>query len=59
MKTAVIGCGGIAQVHAEALGELDLAQPVAFVDIKPEKAEKMAAVRGGRAYTCLLYTSSV
>ena len=51
MKTAVIGCGGISRVHMQALSELDLSEPVAFVDIKPERAEKMAAEHGGRAYT--------
>ncbi len=51
MKTAIIGCGGISKVHAQALSELDLAQPVAFVDIKPERAQQMAAQHGGRAYT--------
>lgn len=50
MKSAVIGCGGIAQVHAEALRELGH-ELAGFADIKLERAEGMAESFGGRAYS--------
>ncbi len=51
-KVAIVGCGGIAQVHARALSALEGAELCAFVDCKPERAEQMAAQYGkGRAKT--------
>lgn len=52
MKTLLVGCGGIAQVHAQALHQLGK-EIVGFADIRPERAQNMAAVYGGRAYASL------
>ncbi len=52
-KSAIVGCGSIAQVHGEVLSELKglgKARPVAFADIKPERAKAMAEKYGGQAY---------
>ncbi len=51
MKVAVVGCGGIAAVHAGVLRQLDGVEQVGFADIRPERAERFAAQYGGRAYT--------
>ena len=42
LRSAIIGCGGIAQVHAKVLSELDTSEFVACADIRFERAEKMA-----------------
>lgn len=52
-KAAIIGCGGIAQVHATVLKHLPCAELVACGDIRPERAEKMAAEYSCRAYSSL------
>ena len=49
-KVAVIGCGGIAQVHARVLAQLPQLRLVACADIRRERAEKMAGEYGCRAY---------
>ncbi|MDE6837592.1 MAG: Gfo/Idh/MocA family oxidoreductase, partial [Acutalibacter sp.] len=48
MRCAIVGCGGIAQVHAGVLFRLESAELAAFADIRPERAQALA---------CLLYTS--
>lgn len=53
LKCAIVGCGGIAQVHAQALAAQSTAQLAAFADIKPERAEAMAEKFGGNAYSSL------
>lgn len=53
LKCAIVGCGGIAQVHAEVLSRQSTAQLVAFADVKPERARAMAEKFGGCAYTSL------
>lgn len=50
LKTAIIGCGGIAQVHGEVLHQLETADVVAYADIRLERAQAMAEKYGGRAY---------
>ena len=52
-KSAIVGCGGIAQVHAKALRDGDYAELAACADIRPERAETMAQQYGGRAYSSL------
>ena len=52
MKSLLVGCGGIAEVHAEALHALGR-EIAAFADIRPERAHRMADVYGGRAYASL------
>lgn len=41
-KVGIIGCGGIAQVHAWVLREMEDITPVAFCDAEPEKAGKLS-----------------
>lgn len=53
LKSAIIGCGGIAQVHAGVLSELESCQFVACADIKFERAEKMAAKYNLHAYSSM------
>lgn len=53
LKCAIVGCGGIAQVHARVLHEQETADLTAFADIKPERAEALAERYGGRAYSSL------
>lgn len=53
MKVIIVGCGGIAAVHAECLKQLGDCELVGFVDIVTEKAEKFVENFGGRAYTSL------
>ncbi|MFR7478231.1 MAG: Gfo/Idh/MocA family protein [Acutalibacteraceae bacterium] len=52
MKTLLVGCGSIAQVHAQALHQLGR-EIAGFADIRPERAQKMADTYGGRAYASL------
>lgn len=53
LKAAIVGCGGIAQVHGKVLHDFEGAELVACADIIPERAEKLAATYGGKAYTSL------
>lgn len=50
LRTAIVGCGGIAQVHEQALKSVEEAEIVACVDIIPERAARLAAKCGARAY---------
>lgn len=54
LHSAIVGCGGIAQVHAQAISNIDKAELIACADIKPERAQAMAEKFGGRAYQSLL-----
>lgn len=51
-RVAVIGCGGISKVHAAVLNELEDTQLIAFADIRPERAQRMA-----EQYHCHAYSS--
>lgn len=53
LKCAIVGCGGIAQVHGAALSIQDTAELVAFADIRPERAEAMAQKYGGSSYSSI------
>ena len=54
MKSAIVGCGGVAQVHARVLGLLpDVTTLVACADIRYERAQAMTEAFGGRAYANL------
>lgn len=52
-RAAIVGCGGIAQVHAKVLAESRQAEAVAYADIKPERAKALAEKYGGSAYSSL------
>lgn len=51
MRSAIVGCGNIAQVHAKAIAQMKKAELAAVADEKPDRAEKLAAAWGGRAYS--------
>ena len=53
MRSAIVGCGNVAQVHAKAIAGMEKAELVAVADICVEKAEKMAEEYGAVAYTTL------
>ncbi len=56
MKSAIVGCGAIAKVHAQAILKLPDTELVAFADILPDRAERFARDFGnnsGRAYSSL------
>lgn len=42
VRVALIGCGRVASVHAEALRALDITELVACVDIRKERAERFS-----------------
>lgn len=49
----IVGCGGIAQVHAAVLEQLPETALTACADIRPERARAMAEKYGCRAYDSL------
>lgn len=51
MRFAIIGCGRIAQRHAESIVALPEAELVAVCDIVPEKAQAFADKYGAKPYT--------
>lgn len=53
LRSAIVGCGGIAQVHAQALARQETARLAAFADIRPERAQALAEKFGGTAYESL------
>lgn len=53
LKSAIIGCGGIAQVHGAVLHGMEDAEVIAFADIQPQRAQEMAGRLGGSAYPSL------
>ena len=52
-QVGIVGCGGIAQVHAEVLHQLAGTHLAACADIVPQRAQAMAAKYGCRAYFSL------
>lgn len=52
-KACIVGCGGIAQVHARVLSSLPGVRFTACADILPEKAEALEKQYGCRAYSSL------
>jgi predicted dehydrogenase len=53
MRAAIVGCGGIAQVHAKVLDSLKDVTLAAFADIVPQRAQKLADTYGGKSYDSL------
>lgn len=51
VRIGFIGTGGIAGAHFNTLAQIDDAQPVAFCDVVPEKAQAAARRFEGTAYT--------
>lgn len=50
MRSAIVGCGNVAQVHAKAIEGMEGAELIAVADIVAEKADRMAAQYGAKAY---------
>jgi predicted dehydrogenase len=53
MKVAIIGCGGIGQVHSAAYQQMPGVQVVAAADIRLEYAQKVADQHAAKAYPSL------
>lgn len=53
MKVGIIGCGGIAHVHAAVLKELPGITVVGCADIRPERAGEIAELLGTRSYSSM------
>jgi UDP-N-acetyl-2-amino-2-deoxyglucuronate dehydrogenase len=51
LRFAIIGCGVIGPLHAQALASLPDAELVAVADHTTERAQRLAAQYGARAYT--------
>lgn len=52
-RVGIVGCGGIAQVHARVLKEIIDTTLIACADIRPERARAMAEAYGCTAYASL------
>ena len=52
-RVGIVGCGGIAAVHAAVLDRLEDTRLAACADILPRRAEEMAERYGARAYGSL------
>ena len=52
-RVGIVGCGGIARVHAQSLLRMDNVKMIAFADCKPERAQSFASEYGGNAYASL------
>lgn len=55
-RVGIVGCGGIAHVHAQVLEHMEDMELAAFADIRPERAEEFADRLGGNAYASLKET---
>lgn len=53
MRAAIVGCGGIAAVHAEALSKMNGITLAACADILPERAQKLATQYAAAPYPSL------
>jgi predicted dehydrogenase len=51
VRTALVGCGKVGQIHAEALGRLATSEFVAACDEQPGRAGALAERYGARAFT--------
>lgn len=50
IRIAILGCGTIGKIHAEAIRSVEGAEPCGFCDYSYENAEKFAALYRARAY---------
>lgn len=50
VRTAIVGCGKVGQIHARALGGLEEAELVAVCDERGDRARAFAAEYGGQAF---------
>ena len=52
-RVGIVGCGGIAQVHAQVLQALPETELVSCADVQLDRAEKLAGRYGAKAYASL------
>ena len=52
-RVGIVGCGGIARVHAQCLMQMENTELVCFADIRQERAASFAEDYGGHAYNSL------
>lgn len=50
LRTALVGCGKVGQIHAQALGSLPASEFVAACDGQPDRAAALAGPYGARAF---------
>ncbi len=50
LKFGLVGAGGIAQAYAQAFNEIECCDLVAVADTRPEAANALAEIVGGKAY---------
>ena len=55
MKSAIIGCGSIAAVHAKSIMKMEGCKLAAVADVIPERAESMAREYGAVPYLSLIH----
>jgi myo-inositol 2-dehydrogenase/D-chiro-inositol 1-dehydrogenase len=53
LRVAIVGAGGIARRHVEAVEQIAFARVTAVVDVDASKAEALARQAGARSYTAL------
>ena len=53
IRAAIVGCGGIAQVHAESICKAPGVELVACADVRRERADAMAQTYGAAAFDSL------
>ncbi len=53
MRIGIVGCGGIAAIHAACIQKLAGLELVAYADVKPERAAAFAKQYGGNAYSSM------
>ena len=53
MRIGIVGCGGIASVHAGCIHQMKDQELIAFADVKLERAETFKNQYGGNAYDSL------
>src|SRR5437870_4134392 len=51
VRTALVGCGKVGQIHAQALATLPESELVGVCDVDAARASAFAARYGGRPYT--------
>lgn len=49
-NVCIVGCGAISGTHADALSKIDSARILSVCDIVPERADRLAAKCGAKAY---------
>lgn len=53
MKVGIVGCGGIANIHAECIDSIPEHEVIGFADVERERALQFSKIYGGHAYTSM------